>query len=90
MPKPKDYIPMASQLWNYFSKNAGMNTITAAVAPLAITGAVQNQETVAFAADVAGTEVAAAIALGTPVGYAVAGLIIVLRIGLAIFRKKKA
>lgn len=84
MPKLKDYEPLITTIFNYFSKNKGLNTVTAAVA----VPAVATVGTSELLLNLVGAEVAGYLA-GGPAGWIAAGLIIAARAGLAIHRRRQ-
>ena len=89
MPKIKDYIPVAGKLLSYFSKNAGLNSVTAAIAPVALIASADTQPVTELATSLGGVEFAAMITQGTPVGYVAAGILVLIRVAMGILRNKK-
>jgi hypothetical protein len=84
MPKLKEYEGVISQLLGYFSKNKGLNTVTAAVAVPVVDIAAQSPLLV----DLVGAEAATYLA-GGPAGWGAAALIIGARALMAFVRGRK-
>ena len=88
MPKIKDYVPVVSKLLSYFSKNAGLNTVTAAIAPIALVASSGTAPIQELATSLGGVEFAAMVATGTPVGYVAAGLLVLIRVVMGFMRHR--